>query len=153
MTRAAESMVRHLASACTALLLAATHGCEAAPVSPYLGPLTLEIVAGGELQEVEVNTAVPIRPTVRVTDERGRGVAGLTIRFALTRGGGGAVNVTNPVSDKDGLVVADWQASTLAGAQVVTATIEHSSPTTPSASRSALNRESSRSQISTSLGT
>jgi len=62
------------------------------------GPTQVEVHAGGG-QTRPPGAALPVTPSVRVTDANGNPVAGATVRWAVTGGGGrveGDVGTTGP---------------------------------------------------------
>lgn len=74
-------------------------------------------------QEGTVGANVATAPAVRVTDERGRGVAGVPVTFAVASGGG-AVGTASASTDANGVASAgSWQLGPRGGTQVVTATV------------------------------
>lgn len=69
-----------------------------------------------------VNAALVTSPAVRVFDDRGTGVPGITVNFAVTSGGG---TITGPtaVTNFDGVAaVGSWVLGTTAGANTLVAT-------------------------------
>ncbi|HEU4559394.1 MAG TPA: leishmanolysin-related zinc metalloendopeptidase [Longimicrobium sp.] len=72
--------------------------------------------------------AAPVR--VRVLDRLGAGVAGQTVTFTITTGGG-TVSSATAVSEADGTAAVSWTLGASAGAQTVTATLNGSSTVTP----------------------
>jgi hypothetical protein len=118
---------RPLALGVSFALVASAVGCET-PYEPFLGgPLTLVIVAGGDTQTVTVNTAVPVRPTVRVVNASGTPVAGVRVVFAPTKGQGLVFN-SSPITDADGFVrVSNWIASTVPGPQEMVGVVSQNS--------------------------
>jgi hypothetical protein len=68
--------------------------------------------------------------TVRVTDAYGNGVAGVTVEFAVTRGGG-SVAAASAVTDEGGYATAGaWTMGSLEGENVLTATVPNLPPVT-----------------------
>jgi len=64
------------------------------------------VLANG--QRVKFGTAVPIRPAVKVVDQHGNGVAGRTVTFVVT-GGGGTVTGASVPTDANGIAtVGSW---------------------------------------------
>ncbi|MBX9584156.1 MAG: Ig-like domain-containing protein [Gemmataceae bacterium] len=85
----------------------------------------VELVSGGG-QEVAVGTPFDNPVVVRVVDEFGNGVPGVTVTFAAVAGPGGASAVfpdgPTAVTDIDGLATFLVEANTVAGSYTVTAT-------------------------------
>lgn len=85
------------------------------------GPAAQLVVHAGDGQSSTVATAVPVRPAVRVLDALGNAVAGVTVTFTVT-GGGGSVAGASPVSDAAGVAaVGSWTLGGSAGAQTLQA--------------------------------
>jgi hypothetical protein len=51
------------------------------------------VATGGDNQAAVQGTAVPVQPSVRVTDAAGNPVAGIAVTFAVTAGGGSATGL------------------------------------------------------------
>jgi lysophospholipase L1-like esterase len=64
-------------------------------------PVAMAINAGNQ-QSVPSNTAVPVRPSVLVTDAAGKGVPNITVAFTI-RSGSGTITGVNPVTDASGI--------------------------------------------------
>jgi adhesin/invasin len=76
----------------------------------------------GDGQTGTVNVALPIAPAVKVLDTFGNGVAGVSVTFAVT-GGGGSVTGATATSDAAGIAtVGSWKLGTAAGANGLKAT-------------------------------
>lgn len=76
----------------------------------------------GDAQTVTVNTAVPVLPTLLVTDQFGNPVESVTVTFNVASGGGG---VTGGIRKTDGTglaAVGSWTLGSVAGANTLTAT-------------------------------
>ncbi len=84
-------------------------------------PTNLTLV-GGNGQTATVNTAVAVAPSVRVTDQFNNPVAGVSVDFAVT-GGGGSVVGGNATTNASGIAaVTSWTLGTGAGANTLSAT-------------------------------
>ena len=84
-------------------------------------PTQLAVFAGNNQGAVQ-GTAVAVDPAVRVTDANGQGVAGVTVNFAVTAGGG-SVTAASQVTDAAGVaVVGSWTLGSTA-TQTLTATV------------------------------
>lgn len=77
-------------------------------------------LAAGSGQSAAINTALANPIQVRVTDQFGNAVAGATVDWAVTSGGG-SVNPTESVSGADGTASAAWTLGPTLGAQGVQA--------------------------------
>ena len=76
----------------------------------------------GDSQSTIVNTAVPTRPTARVTDQYGNPVAARAVTWALASGGGSLGAPTTVSSDATGTVTAPtWTLGPAAGLNGITA--------------------------------
>jgi adhesin/invasin len=76
----------------------------------------------GQGQSAVVATEVPVDPAVRITDQFGNPVPGVTVTFAVTGGGGSATGLA-PASDANGVAtVGSWTLGTAVGANTLTAT-------------------------------
>jgi hypothetical protein len=66
------------------------------------------VAFNGNNQAAVQGTAVPIQPTVKVTDQNGNPVPGIGVAFAVTAGGGSATGL-NQLTDAAGLaMVSSW---------------------------------------------
>lgn len=73
-------------------------------------------LAGGSGQSAAINSALPDPIQVRVTDQFGNGVAGATVDWAVTSGGG-SVTPTESVTGANGTATAAWTLGPSLGAQ------------------------------------
>lgn len=104
-----------------------------AMASPAPGTGVLERNAGSDGQTATTGTAVSVVPAVRVRDAGGAPLAGVTVRFAVTAGGGSVVNAS-AVSDATGLASAGgWTLGTATGTHTLQASATGFAPTTFSA--------------------
>jgi hypothetical protein len=76
-----------------------------------------------------VNAVLSVPLAVRVTATDGAPVAGITVSWAVTSGGG-SVSPTTSVTDADGVAETTWTLGPVPGQQTVTATIEGGVSTT-----------------------
>lgn len=75
----------------------------------------------GDGQTAEAGTSVALRPAVRVTDSAGDPVAGITVTFAVTSGGGSLEGATR-TTGSDGMArVSRWTLGTTAGTNTMEA--------------------------------
>lgn len=80
------------------------------------------LLAAGDGQAAVAGTPVAIQPAVRVADQYGNDVAGTTVTFAVTSGGG-AVTGASPVSGSSGLAtVGSWTLGPSVGSNTLEAT-------------------------------
>jgi hypothetical protein len=87
-------------------------------------PPTTITPSAGNGQSARAGVALPVSPQVRVTDNGGNPVGGVTVHFQVTRGGGtlsGDVKVT----DASGLAAADAWTMGRSGVNVVEATVDN----------------------------
>jgi adhesin/invasin len=86
------------------------------------GPASTLAVNGGNNQSATVNTPVATPPSVVVRDQFGNGVAGVTVTFAVTSGGGSLTGSAATTNDGGVATVGSWTLGTTAGANTLTAT-------------------------------
>jgi hypothetical protein len=76
----------------------------------------------GDSQAVTVNSAVPVAPTVRVTDQFGNPVESVTVTFTVASGGGSRTGGTPKTGSTGHAAVGSWILGTPAGQNTLTAT-------------------------------
>lgn len=92
------------------------------------GPPAQVIVHAGDNQVATVNTALPTAPAVRVRDAFDNAVPGVSVTFAVATGGGvitGAIVTTNA---QGVATVGSWTLGTVAGVNVLTASVGSLAP-------------------------
>src|SRR5712691_7422356 len=96
---------------------------ETATVTVNAGPAATIALSAGNNQTITAGTAVPVAPSVIVTDASGNPVSGVAVAFAVATGGG-TVNPTAPVTTTAGglAAVTSWTLGTSAGVNTLTAT-------------------------------
>ena len=110
---------RQLMVGCLAAALVA--GCGGGG-DPSAAPADLEILAGNG-QNAPVGTAVPVAPSVLVTDEGGNPVSGARVVFTPASGGGSVVGGT-VITGADGIAtVGSWVLGTTSGANTLNAAV------------------------------
>jgi hypothetical protein len=77
-------------------------------------------LSSGNNQSAKVNTALPAPLAVKVTNASGAAVAGVTVNWAVTAGGG-KVSAATSVTDTAGLARITWTMGATAGPQTATA--------------------------------
>ncbi len=100
-----------------ALTLASACGDAAGPTTDPLE------VLGGDRQSGVVGTTLPLPLEVRATDGQGGGLAGVTIRFTVERGGG-SVEPREVVTDERGRAATRWTLGTTSGEHRLSVEIE-----------------------------
>ena len=80
-------------------------------------------VVKGANQTAAVGAPLPDSIVVRVTDSRGRPVAGQSVAFAVATAGGGSVAPDTVMTNADGRAGARWTLGTTAGTQRLNATV------------------------------
>src|SRR5688572_15284328 len=89
---------RRIAMLCAALLAAA---CGDDPAeAPRVA--TTVVVNAGDFQLAEAGAGLGTNPAVQVKDQRGRGLAGVNVRFAITLGGG-SIDFVTAQTNSDGI--------------------------------------------------
>lgn len=81
-------------------------------------------------QTAAVGAVVPAPPALRVTDARGRPVAGVAVTFAVVSGGGAVTGPVATTSAQGIAAVASWTLGRAAGNNVLIATVEGIAPVT-----------------------
>ena len=87
------------------------------------GPATTVTKVAGDLQTVASGTAVLAAPAVKVADQFGNGIAGVSVRFSVVQGGG---TVSTPAvnTGADGIARAGgWTVGTTSGLNTVSAAV------------------------------
>lgn len=114
--------LRELRCVAAAAVVLVAAGCSDGP-SEAVAPVasTLEVSAGNG-QTARAGSGVAVAPAVIVLDDRGRPMAGIPVRFVVTRGGG-ALAVTQAVSDAAGQAGAGGWTLGSAGANEVEARV------------------------------
>ena len=80
-------------------------------------------VNAGNNQTVPASTAVPVLPSVLVTDSGGQPVSGVTVTFAVSSGGG-AITTATPVTDATGIAtLGSWTLGAAPGGNSLMATV------------------------------
>src|SRR5687767_12553277 len=125
-------MMRDGSSRLTAVVLVAitASACSDGPSGPSRADLTPAsvVISGGNQQEALAGTGVLSAPIVQVTNARGDGIAGVSVRFTVTQGGG-SVQTANTVTDGGGSASAGvWTLGPLPGANVLQATVDGLTP-------------------------
>ena len=97
-------------------LTAAVEGLEDEwPLDVVALPSTLALL-GGDVQRAAAGSALPEAVVVRVLSARGRGVAGVPVRFAPAEGGG-ALEPANATTDESGTARTHWRLGDVPGRQ------------------------------------
>jgi len=105
------------------VVLFAFAACKESSNDPASGPLTtLLVLAGGASQAGVFGQAVPIAPTVLVTDANNRPVPGAAVTFAVTRGGG-TVSAASQTTGANGNASVAWTMGNTFGSNMLTATV------------------------------
>src|SRR5262249_39023894 len=99
----------------------ATSGSLSANVAATVAiPVAME-VAGGNLREAPPGTAVGVPPFVRVVDAADAPVAGVTVQFTVTEGGGTVIGATK-TTGANGLAAPDGWTVGSSGVNLLSAT-------------------------------
>lgn len=90
---------------------------------PKVGPpTTLLITAGGTAQTGSFGTAVPIAPTVLVTDANNRAVPNVTVSFVTS--GGATVDAATKTTGSNGAASVVWTLGSTFGQRTLTASVQ-----------------------------
>ena len=120
------TFVRIVAAAAAAVLLSAG-ACPVSDGDPTGSsteprPTTLSVVTGNSQQGI-VGQLLTEALVVRLIDQFGDAIAGQTVTFSATQGGG-SVGSANVTTDGDGEASTTWTLGGAAGTQQVTATVQ-----------------------------
>ena len=85
-------------------------------------PASVIIAQGGNDQTAVAGTALPVFPTVLVTDQFGNAIGGVTVTFVVTAGGGGVANPSQPTGANGTASAGTWTLGPQAGPNTLTAT-------------------------------
>lgn len=86
------------------------------------GPAAIITANAGNNQAANAGEAVPLAPSVKVTDINGNPVAGVAVTFAVATGGG-SITGPSPTTDAQGIAaVGSWTLGSTAGSNTLTAT-------------------------------
>ncbi len=110
----------------TFTVLSACGGDGTGPSDPVASSLA---VSAGSGQSATVGTAVAVAPAVTVKDQRGNGMAGVVVTFAVTSGGGALIGDAADTTDAGGVArVSGWTLGTQTGNNTMTATVVSLTP-------------------------
>lgn len=105
-----------------AVLLAAAAACGGESTKPpAVGPASVLAKTSADPQTAVVGTTVATPPSVTVKDANGKPVAGVTVTFSVTAGGGTVTGASQPSSSTGVATLGSWKLGTTAGANTVTA--------------------------------
>ncbi|HEX8245361.1 MAG TPA: hypothetical protein VF541_17740 [Longimicrobium sp.] len=106
----------------------AASACEGGSGGALRTPTPATLVAtSSTTQSAVVGEPVPLAPSVRVLDDRGRPMAGVGVAFAVTAGGGSVT--ASATSDAAGVAVAaDWTMGTVPQDNLLTASVPGVAP-------------------------
>ncbi len=91
--------------------------------SAFAGAASQIAVNAGNNQTVPANTAVPVLPSVLVTDSGGQPVAGVSVMFAVSSGGGTITGAGPVLTDASGIaMVGSWTLGVAPGSNSIMAT-------------------------------
>ncbi len=100
------------------------------PIAIVAGAATHLTLSAGDAQAATVGSALPVAPSVLVTDAVGNPRAGVTVTFAIAAGGGSEATAS-AISGASGMAVGGtWTLGTVAGANTLTATAPGAPPVT-----------------------
>lgn len=105
---------------CAVPVLLAAAACDGGGATGAATPARILAVATVS-QDAFVGTPVPESPAVRVLDAHGRGMAGVSVAFFVTTGGGRAPPTVR--TGGDGIARAEWVVGTAVGENVLAASV------------------------------
>jgi adhesin/invasin len=110
----------------TYTLAAAVTGISNATFTASASPdvATTMTVAAGNTQTAQVGRAVPIEPSVKVTDTFGNAVSGVEVLFQVASGGGTAVGRRVTTNSAGIATVGDWTLGDAVGANTLVAAVQ-----------------------------
>ena len=82
----------------------------------------------GDVQTAQVNTTVPTAPSVRVLDQDGQPLAGATVIFSATQGGGSPGTPSATTNAQGTATAGSWTLGTTVGNNVLTASVQGLTP-------------------------
>ncbi|MEO5509063.1 MAG: Ig-like domain-containing protein, partial [Longimicrobiales bacterium] len=92
------------------------------------GAATRAVILNGDNQSGPAGTALPVQPSIRLTDALNNPVVGVQVVFAVTAGGG-SVAAPQAVSNSDGVATAGvWTLGTARGTNTLSATVSGLAP-------------------------
>lgn len=113
---------RALGALAVVLFAAACGGGGDGPTGTQPTPGQLQVVTGAGAQTALVGTAVPVTPSVRVISTAGAPMAGVTVAFTVT--GGGGVGAASAQTNAEGVASpGSWTLGPTAGPNTLTATV------------------------------
>jgi hypothetical protein len=121
MLNASLSLRRFSLAALCSLAACGDGGTEPDPVPASL------VAVSATTQTAVVGAAVPTPPVVRVLDDRGRAMAGVSVAFAVTAGAGTVAAASVP-TDAQGQASVAWTLGTTAQENVLSATVPGLTP-------------------------
>jgi alpha-tubulin suppressor-like RCC1 family protein len=105
------------------MMLGAVLACGDDGTGPGQSPAVIHAIAG-DSQITGAGHALSQPITVRVEDDSGKGLEGLTVHFSVTSGGG-SLTAPDPVTDASGLAtLGSWTLGLEEGRNIVTATVK-----------------------------
>jgi hypothetical protein len=123
LTERENTMISHRAVTVAVVALAALAGCSSDNPTAPPGPKSQIAARSVITQSAPVNTAVGAPPSVLVRDGSGTPVAGMTVTFAVTSGGGTVLPATPVLTDASGIAtVGSWTLGATPGANTLSAT-------------------------------
>ncbi len=120
-SRPVRALITLLAAAAAGSWACSDSGDNGPPPPPEPRATTITLVSGGG-QTATVDQTLPSAVVVRVDDQNGDPMAGQSISFAVTAGGG-SIDPASATTDNGGQASTSWTLGTVAGAQQIRATV------------------------------
>jgi len=97
-----------------------TIACADSSGPPTPTAASLVLVSGNEQPAPEVGTKLPLPLTVKVSDEQGNPLPGITVAWSTTFG---SLSAPTSVSDAGGMAIVEWTLGPVAGGQMASAVV------------------------------
>jgi hypothetical protein len=127
MSRSPRSLLARSLAVVAAALVASSCDSATSPTAPLLAPVLTTVTALWDSNfDAYASQDVTSLPAVIVRDQFGQGMAGVSVSFAVTAGGG-TLRFPDTITAADGIAkLQGWTLGPLAGENIVTATVTQS---------------------------
>jgi len=106
------------------VVITATAGCSSNSSGTVPPPAPTEALAkvAGDNQTATVSSAVAVAPAVKITNQQGAGIAGVSVTFVIASGSGSVTGASQTTGNDGVATVGSWTLGATAGANRLTAT-------------------------------